>query len=182
MSSRRYALSFLPARFAIPRAKATLSFGNYGTGTSLARLYSVPFGSFVSHVQLSRASTATFGCAPGSFVQVLRRRGSFVTLKLPSGEIRRISAMHFALTSTLSARSFFIKKFSKAGDMRRLGVRPSVRGCAINPVDHPHGGRTGESRPSVSPWAILTKGFRTRSRSVNSRFVLRSVQQLKSRV
>jgi large subunit ribosomal protein L2 len=180
-SDQLYSFSFLPDRFSDGAFPGYANFGIYSTGFSLAKLYTIPFGSFISHVQLSHKGGPKIGRSPGSSVQLLKRRGSFVTLKLPSGEIRRVPAKYFAVSSTLSARNFTRKVFSKAGELRQLGLRPSVRGCAMNPVDHPHGGRTGESRPSVSPWAVLTKGFRTRSKSVNKRLILRSVQQLKNK-
>lgn len=153
--------------------------GAYAKGLALAKLYTVPFGAYVSQVQLASNGSPVVARARGSFVQLLKRRGSFVTLKLPSGEIRRVPAKYFSFSSSLPAYSVFLPKYRHAGELRRLGIRPSVRGCAINPVDHPHGGRTGESRPSVSPWGQLTKGYKTRSKAVNSRMVLLSVQQLK---
>lgn len=158
-----------------------LRFGNYLAGISFAKLYTIPFGSRISHVPLSLGGFPKLGRSLGSTIQLLKRRGSFVTLKLPSGEIRRVSAKYSGLATSLLSKVFFKKTFARAGQLRRLGVRPSVRGCAINPVDHPHGGRTGESRPSVSPWGILTKGHKTRTKSVNKRMVLLSVQQLKNK-
>jgi hypothetical protein len=99
-----------------------------------------------------------------SYSRFLRKRGTYAWVKLPSGLIKT-----FDVFSTFFCYGY--KEFSKeipyitfaklkinAGYNRRMGIRPSVRGVAINPVDHPHGGRTGESRPSVSPWAKLTKG------------------------
>lgn len=156
-----------------------LNCGSYVKGLALAKLYTVPFGAHISQVQLASNSNPVVARAPGSKVQLLKRRGSFVTLKFPSGEIRRVPAKYFSFSSSLPDRNVFRAKYRHAGEVRRLGIRPSVRGCAINPVDHPHGGRTGESRPSVSPWGVLTKGYKTRTKAVNSRLVLQSVQQLK---
>ena len=158
-----------------------LRFGSYLPGISLAKLYTIPFGSRISHVPLSLNGTPKMGRAHGSTIQLLKRRGSFVTLKLPSGEIRRVPAKYVGLATSLPSKTFFTSTFTRAGQVRRLGIRPSVRGCAINPVDHPHGGRTGESRPSVSPWGILTKGRKTRTKAVNKRIILLSVQQLKNK-
>jgi large subunit ribosomal protein L2 len=177
LSANSYNFGIIPNKFSEPTS--FLRFGNHGAGVSFSKLYTVPLGTKISHLQLFTNTPAKVARAPGSFAQVLKRRGSFVTLKMPSGEIRRVGARCIALSSTLLPRAYFLPKFTKAGDTRKLGWRPHVRGCAMNPVDHPHGGRTGESRPSVSPWGILTKGYKTRTKPINKRLVLKSVQQLK---
>lgn len=134
----------------------------------------------MSFLQLSRSGRPVFGRARGSKVQVLRRRGSYTTVRLPSGELRRLHAKLFSFAATPEEQLFVLPVFYKAGQIRQLGRRPHVRGCAMNPVDHPHGGRTGESRPSVTPWGVLTKGHRTRTRPVNPKIILRTVQQFKA--
>lgn len=177
LASKQYQFATLPDRFStLPNS---VRFGSYAKGTTLAKLYTVPLGSRLSYIQVSLNGSAKLCRAPGSFAQLLRRRGSFVTLRLPSGEVRRVHAKYFAFSSSLPAKVFSTPVFYKAGQPRSLGRRPSVRGCAINPVDHPHGGRTGESRPSVSPWGILTKGYKTRTKPLNSNFIIKSVQSLK---
>jgi len=134
----------------------------------------------VNFVQHRPGGRPIFGRALGSKVQVLRRRGSYTTIKLPSGELRRLHAKLFSFASTDEPLSFSTSVYHKAGQIRQLGRRPKVRGCAMNPVDHPHGGRTGESRPSVTPWGELTKGRRTRTRPVDPKIILRTVQQFKA--
>jgi large subunit ribosomal protein L2 len=158
-------------------------FGRFSkTGFSSTPLFTFPRGAFISHLQHTVGRAAVFARARGSHAQILRRRGSYMLVRLPSGELRRIPARLFGYAApkytdlkALHTRS----KLYKAGQVRHIGRRPHVRGCAMNPVDHPHGGRTGESRPSVSPWGILTKGFKTRTKPINPRVILRSVQLLK---
>jgi len=158
---------------------------------SVKYLFEFSIGQFLSDIEIIPGSGPVFSRAPGTRSQLLKKRGTFATLRLSSGEIRRISVFCFArpwspaITGKVAnvlnpVLSSFVNK-RKAGFNRLLGIRPHVRGCAINPVDHPHGGRTGESRPSVSPWAQLTKGYRTRFKPVNKRFVLFSVQNIKDK-
>jgi large subunit ribosomal protein L2 len=152
---------------------------HYSSDFSLVPLFKVPVGQYISNVA-DRAPGPKFARAYGSAAQLLRIRGSFATVRLPSGEVRKIFAGSFCIPTRIY-KDFKSIKLYKAGQSRWLGRRPTVRGVAINPVDHPHGGRTGESRPSVSPWAILTKGYRTRTRPIDKKFVLVSVQQFKDK-
>lgn len=145
-------------------------------------IFSYSIGQFVSHVEFKRGFGPKICRAFGSYAQILKKRGTYATLRLPSGEIRRISVFCHARMMSVDHNQFsrsLSKK--KAGTSRLLGIRPHVRGCAINPVDHPHGGRTGDSRPSVSPWGQLTKGYRTRFKKINRKFVIFSVQDIKNR-
>lgn len=145
------------------------------------QLFEYKPGSFVSNIESYPGAGCRYVRATCSRAMVIRRLGTNSIVKLPSGEIRKFKALCFAFPS--STESFTKIKFDreKAGANRNLGIRPHVRGCAINPVDHPHGGRTGESRPSVSPWAKLTKGYRTRFKPKNNKIVLVSVQELKNK-
>ncbi len=172
-----------------PRAGSfvkALSSGGYAftfvPGVHLPRkLYTYRPGDFVNNIESFPSSGAKYARAKYSRALVMRRYGTNIILRIPSGELRKFKAFCGAYPA---ANSGYVKQnrvLHKAGAARDLGRRPSVRGCAINPVDHPHGGRTGESRPSVSPWAILTKGFRTRSRSYNKKIVLLSVQAIKNK-
>jgi large subunit ribosomal protein L2 len=181
ISASRYLLGAFPAnQFSEARF---VRFGRFSrVGFSSTPLFTFPRGSFVSHLQHWVGRTAVFARARGSHAQVLRRRGSYMLVRLPSGELRRIPARLFGYAAPKYAdlKALHTRpKLYKAGQARLAGRRPHVRGCAMNPVDHPHGGRTGESRPSVSPWGILTKGFKTRTKPINPRVVLRSVQLLK---
>lgn len=163
-----------------------LYFSKFNAGAP-KRLFEFSIGQFLADVELYPSKGSVFCRSSGSYCQLLKKRGTYATLKFPSGEVRRLSVFCRArLWSSLQLRPDCtaagpIANTRKAGFNRYLGIRPHVRGCAINPVDHPHGGRTGDSRPSVSPWAQLTKGYRTRFRKVNKKFVLMSVQNMKDR-
>lgn len=154
------------------------------------RIFEFSIGQFLCDIEIRPDSGPTFCRAPGVRCQLLKKRGTYATIRLSSGEIRRISVFCRARSWNSDDEKFsnFRMRFrhlifnsKKAGFKRLMGIRPHVRGCAINPVDHPHGGRTGDSRPSVSPWAQLTKGYRTRFKKVNDKIVLTSVQSLKDK-
>lgn len=151
------------------------------------RLFEFSIGQFLTDIELTPSRGPIFCRSFGSRCQLLKKRGTYAIIKFPSGEVRRLSVFCRARLWLPSSRvvsgslTSSVSNTYKAGFNRYLGIRPHVRGCAINPVDHPHGGRTGDSRPSVSPWAQLTKGYRTRFRKVNKKFVLISVQNMKDR-
>lgn len=164
--------------------------GSYGlyfskfNAASPKYLFEFPIGQLLFDVELVPSRGPKFCRSTGSYCQLLRKRGTYATIRFPSGEIRKLSVFcsaRFWSPNNNFVKPRFLANEKKAGFSRSLGVRPHVRGCAINPVDHPHGGRTGDSRPSVSPWAQLTKGYRTRFREVNKKFVLMSVQAMKDR-
>ena len=138
-------------------------------------------GSFVCNIESYPGSGSRYVRAPYSRAIVIRRLGTNSVVKMPSGEIRKFKAICFAYKSLNDSFFAYKSDLGKAGASRRLGIRPHVRGCAMNPVDHPHGGRTGESRPSVSPWAKLTKGYRTRLTEKDKKVVILSVQELKNK-
>jgi len=152
---------------------------SYSPDFSLVPIFAVPIGQYISNVA-DRTDKPRYARSYGSAAQLLRLRGSFATIRLPSGEVRKVFAGSFCVPTRIY-KDFRRTKLYKAGQRRWVGRRPVVRGVAINPVDHPHGGRTGESRPSVSPWAVLTKGYRTRTRPIDKRFILVSVQQVKDK-
>lgn len=164
-----------------------LFFNRFNTFSPVKFLFECSIGQFLYDLELIPGGGPVFCRSYGSYCQLLRKRGSYATIKFPSGEIRKVSV--FCSSKVWDSKSSFNRpKFSfsysenKAGFNRNLGIRPHVRGCAINPVDHPHGGRTGESRPSVSPWAQLTKGYRTRIKPIKKKFVVLSVQDIKNRL
>jgi large subunit ribosomal protein L2 len=135
------------------------------SGNSLP-LSHIPVGSFVSSISFLPFSNRGVARAAGSFAQLLKKLSNgYSLLKLPSGEQRYFhSSIWCTYGSILPYRDIQNFKFFKAGRVRNLGIRPSVRGTAMNPVDHPHGGGQGKTsggRSSVSPWARLTKGYVT---------------------
>jgi large subunit ribosomal protein L2 len=128
-------------------------------------LRNIPVGSTVHCVEMLPGKGAQMARAAGTGVQLLAREGSYAQLRMRSGEIRRVLIDCRATIGEVGNEENNLRQFGKAGAMRWRGVRPTVRGVAMNPVDHPHGGgegRTGTKRAPVTPWAQLTKGYRTR--------------------
>ncbi len=119
------------------------------------------------------AQNSTFSKSFFSYSKFIRKTGFKAYVRLPSKKLIELSVFcrfnFFGYGELLRAENLF-KATTNAGSNRRRGVRPSVRGVAMNPIDHPHGGRTGESRPSVTPWAKLTKGYPTVRTRKHSRF------------
>lgn len=155
-------------------------FSKHGISQPL-RLFEFRPGSYVSNIEAFPGSGPKYVRSPYSRAIVIRRLGTNSVVKLSSGEIRKFKTKCSAFPSQTDSFVKYKKHLGTAGASRRSGRRPSVRGCAMNPVDHPHGGRTGESRPSVSPWGQLTKGFRTRFKLKNEKIVIVSVQELKNK-
>jgi len=125
----------------------------------------IPVGTTIHCVEMSPGKGAQIARAAGTSVQLLAREGSYAQLRLRSGEIRRVLIDCRATIGEVGNEENNLRQFGKAGAMRWRGVRPTVRGVAMNPIDHPHGGgegRTGTKRDPVSPWGTLTKGYRTR--------------------
>jgi large subunit ribosomal protein L2 len=139
-------------------------------------LRNIPVGSTVHCVELRPGKGAQIGRAAGAGLQVIAREGAFATLRLRSGEIRKIHAECRAVIGEVSNSEHNLRKLGKAGASRWRGVRPTVRGVAMNPVDHPHGGgegRTSGGRHPVSPWGTPTKGYRTRSNKRTDGMIVR---------
>jgi hypothetical protein len=125
-------------------------------------------GCYINQIRsqkFNQFKTIIYSKAFFSYSRFIRKIGSYSYVKLPSSKIVLFSTFStfnfYGYGERLRSPKFLYVNFGKAGFNRNLGFRPSVRGVAMNPIDHPHGGRTGESRPSVSPWAILTKGYPT---------------------
>jgi len=126
----------------------------------------IPVGSTIHCVEIMPGKGAQFARAAGTSVQLLAREGIYAQVRMRSGEIRRIHVDCRATIGEVGNEENNLRKIGKAGANRWRGIRPTVRGTAMNPVDHPHGGgegRTGEGRVPVSPWGQPTKGYRTRS-------------------
>jgi large subunit ribosomal protein L2 len=135
------------------------------TGNSLP-LRNIPVGTTVHCVEMLPGKGAQLARAAGTSVQLLAREGTYAQLRLRSGEIRRVLIDCRATIGEVGNEENNLRQIGKAGAMRWRGVRPTVRGVAMNPVDHPHGGgegRTGTKRDPVSPWGQLAKGYRTRN-------------------
>lgn len=126
----------------------------------------IPVGTTIHCVEMTPGKGAQLARSAGVSVQLLAREGVYAQLRLRSGEIRRVHVECRATVGEVGNEENSLRKIGKAGANRWRGIRPTVRGVAMNPVDHPHGGgegRTGEGRVPVSPWGQPSKGYRTRS-------------------
>ncbi len=139
-------------------------------------LRSIPVGTVVHNVELKCGKGGQLGRAAGSAVQVLSREGNYAQLRLRSGEVRKVHLDCRATIGEVGNSENSLRKLGKAGAKRWRGVRPTVRGVAMNPVDHPHGGgegRTSGGRDPVSPWGVPTKGYRTRANKRTQQMIIR---------
>ncbi len=137
----------------------------------------IPVGTVVHNVELVPGKGAQLSRSAGTSVQLQGRDGNYVTLRLPSGELRRVHGECYATVGTVGNAEHKNVVYGKAGRTRWMGRKPHQRGRSMNPVDHPHGGGEGRSssgRPPVSPWGQQAKGLKTRTkRKVSSRFIVR---------
>jgi len=139
-------------------------------------LNNIPVGSTVHCVELKPGRGAQIARSAGAAVQLVAREGMYATLRLRSGEMRRVQTDCRATLGEVGNGEHQLRKLGKAGATRWRGVRPTVRGVAMNPVDHPHGGgegRTSGGRHPVSPWGTPTKGYKTRSNKRTDNMIVR---------
>jgi large subunit ribosomal protein L2 len=139
-------------------------------------LRNIPVGSTVHCIELKIGKGAQLARSAGAAVQLVAREGDYATLRLRSGEMRKVHSDCRATLGAASNSEHNLRKLGKAGASRWRGVRPTVRGVAMNPVDHPHGGgegRTSGGRHPVSPWGTPTKGYKTRSNKRTDKFIVR---------
>ena len=123
------------------------------------KLKNIPTGSLIHSLTNSfNLDKVCFARAAGTFCQIIQRSVNIIKVRLPSGKIIELSPEVYATVGVLSNAQHNLVYLGKAGRNRLKGRRPIVRGVAMNPVDHPHGGRTNGGRPSVTPWGIPTKG------------------------
>ena len=126
----------------------------------------IPVGSIIHCVELQVGKGAQIIRSAGTSATLLAREGTYAQVRVRSGEVRKIHIDCRATIGEVSNEEHNLRQYGKAGAIRWKGIRPTVRGTAMNPVDHPHGGgegKTGEGQAQVSPWNTLTKGYRTRS-------------------
>jgi large subunit ribosomal protein L2 len=130
-------------------------------------LRNIPIGFFIHNVEVVAGQGGKLARSAGCSIQLVGKEDKRVILKMPSGELRTVSAESWATIGILSNADFRNVIWGKAGRRRHLGIRPTVRGMAMNPIDHPHGGGEGRSKSGshpVSPWGKSCKGVRTRKR------------------
>lgn len=129
-------------------------------------LRNIPVGTTICCIEMIPGKGAQIARSAGASVQLLAREGAYAQVRLRSGEVRRIHVECRATVGEVGNEENSLRKIGKAGAQRWRGIRPTVRGTAMNPIDHPHGGgegKTGEGRVPVNPWGQPTKGYRTRS-------------------
>jgi large subunit ribosomal protein L2 len=126
----------------------------------------IPVGSTIHAIEMQPGKGAQIARSAGASAQLLAREGTYAQVRLRSGEIRKVHIECRATLGEVGNEEHNLRQTGKAGATRWKGIRPTVRGVAMNPIDHPHGGgegRTGEGRVPVNPWGQPTKGYRTRS-------------------
>lgn len=139
-------------------------------------LRNIPLGSTVHCVELKPGKGAQVARSAGGSAQLVAREGNHATLRLKSGEMRKVLADCRATLGEVSNSEHSLRSLGKAGASRWRGIRPTVRGVVMNPVDHPHGGgegRTSGGRHPVSPWGQPTKGYKTRTNKRTTKMIVR---------
>ena len=133
----------------------------------------IPVGTIVHNIELKPKKGGQFARSAGSYAQIVGRDMGYIMLRLSSGELRRFHGDCRATVGAVSNPDQKNINLGKAGRSRWLGIRPTVRGIAMNPVDHPHGGRTNGGRHPVTPWGIKTKGKKTRGKKHSDKYIVR---------
>jgi len=147
-------------------------------------LKNIPVGSIIHNIEMKPGKGGQLARAAGAYAQLVGKDAGYAQVKLRSGELRMVLAECLATIGALSNADHQNQNYGKAGRSRWQGIRPYVRGVAMNPVDHPHGGGEGKTsggRHPVTPWGKPTKGAKTRSRKKVNKLVLRTRHQAKKR-
>ncbi len=156
-----------------------------GSGASIKpgnclSLREIPVGTTVHCIEIKPGKGAQMARSAGTSAQLVAREGGYATLRLRSGEMRKVLVNCRATIGEAGNHEHNLTKLGKAGATRWRGVRPTVRGVAMNPVDHPHGGgegRTSGGRNPVTPWGVPTKGYKTRSNKRTDKMIVRRRRQ-----
>ncbi len=139
-------------------------------------LRNIPVGTEIHCIEMRPGKGAQLARAAGAAVQLIAREGNYATLRLRSGEMRKVHVECRAVIGTVGNGEHSLRKLGKAGAVRWRGIRPTVRGVVMNPVDHPHGGgegRTSGGRHPVTPWGQPTKGYKTRHNKRTDSMIVR---------
>jgi large subunit ribosomal protein L2 len=138
-------------------------------------LANIPVGTTVCCIEMKPGAGAKLARSAGAAVQLIAREGIYASLRLRSGEVRKVLSECRAVIGEVGNSEHNLRSLGKAGASRHRGVRPTVRGTAMNPIDHPHGGgegRTKGGRHPVSPWGLPTKGYKTRRNKRTDKFIV----------
>ncbi len=139
-------------------------------------LKNIPLGTMVHNIEMKKGKGAQMARSAGTAAQLLAKEGGYAQIKLPSGETRKVHLDCYATIGQVGNLDHENISIGKAGRNRWLGKRPTVRGVAMNPIDHPHGGGEGKTsggRNPVSPWGLPTKGYKTRNNKRTQRFIIK---------
>lgn len=137
---------------------------------------SIPLGTQIHNIELRPGKGGQLARSAGSFAQLVAKDGEYAQIRMPSGEVRRVLARCTATVGQVGNTEHENVSLGKAGRSRWMGIRPSVRGVAMNPVDHPHGGGEGKTsggRHPVTPWGQPTRGYKTRNNKRTQKFIVR---------
>ncbi len=138
-------------------------------------LYNIPAGTMIHNIEMKPNSGGKLVRSAGTYAELLGRDGGYAQIKMPSGEFRLIREKCYATIGQIGNVDHENISIGKAGRSRWMGIRPSVRGVAMNPVDHPHGGGEGKTsggRHPVTPWGVSTKGHKTRKNKRTSKYII----------
>jgi len=144
-------------------------------GNSLP-LKNIPLGTMIHNIELKKGKGGQMARAAGTAAQLLAKEAGYAQIKMPSGEVRKVHLDCYATIGQVGNLNYENVSIGKAGRTRWLGKRPTVRGVAMNPIDHPHGGGEGKTsggRHPVSPWGLPTKGYKTRNNKRTQRFIIK---------
>jgi large subunit ribosomal protein L2 len=170
---KRYILA--PVGLAVGQALVAAEKAEIIPGNALP-MKNIPLGAMIHNVELKPGYGGQFARSAGTAAQVMAKEGKYVTLRMPSGEMRMVLAACWATVGQVGNVEHSNVSIGKAGRTRWSGKRPHVRGTAMNPVDHPHGGGEGKTkggRHPVTPWGQPTKGYKTRKNKRTTRFIVK---------
>ncbi|CAL4324030.1 50S ribosomal protein L2 [Buchnera aphidicola (Periphyllus testudinaceus)] len=144
-------------------------------GNSLP-MYKIPVGSLIHNVELKPGKGGQLARSAGSYLQIISKELNYINVRMRSGEMRKILSCCRATIGEVGNSEHMLKVLGKAGASCWRGIRPTVRGTAMNPVDHPHGGGEGRNfgKHPVTPWGVQTKGKKTRKNKRTKKFIIRS--------
>jgi large subunit ribosomal protein L2 len=139
------------------------------------KLKFMPLGSTVFNIEMIPGKGGKLVRSAGLSAQLMARSGGYATMRMPSGEVRMINENCRATFGAVSNPENNLRVEGKAGRKRWMGIRPTVRGTAMNPIDHPHGGGEGKHKGNIpqTPWALYTRGLRTRSKKKSNKFIVK---------
>jgi large subunit ribosomal protein L2 len=139
-------------------------------------LKNIPLGTMIHNIEMKKGKGGQMARSAGTAAQLLAKEAGYAQIKMPSGETRMVNLDCYATIGQVGNLNYENVSIGKAGRTRWLGIRPTVRGVAMNPIDHPHGGGEGKTsggRHPVSPWGLPTKGYKTRNNKRTQRFIIK---------